>query len=208
MVVAVRRLRRRRSSPARRARACRPTRGRFLKQADGAFVGRLVDREDIGAGRVRLRFEVERAVKGHIGATVEVVTANNSAACGIETADRASGSASSSRARAGAGSGRSAGRSRRRTSWPPRLLPPPNGTWPAAMFVGGRFGPGADARARRGGSHARATASVRGTCEQLAACPGGRRVVELVSRGSRSRRCDPRAADVLAHTRAAPSPPA
>ena len=54
-----------------------------LAQADGAFVGTLVSRRE-GDQTTVLTFSVEKALKGAIGRTVEVSTASNSAACGIE----------------------------------------------------------------------------------------------------------------------------
>jgi hypothetical protein len=54
-----------------------------LAQADGAFVGKLVSRR-LEAQAAVLTYRVERALKGAIGATVEVKTASNGAACGIE----------------------------------------------------------------------------------------------------------------------------
>ena len=54
-----------------------------LAQSDGAFVGRLVSRREADQ-RAILTFSVERTLKGSLGSTVEVVTASNGAACGIE----------------------------------------------------------------------------------------------------------------------------
>lgn len=154
----------------------------LMKEADGAFVGRLVDRDDTGQGQVRLRFEVERGVKGNIGSTVDVVTASNSAACGIEMPMGY---------RTGLFLSRDAGRWTGTLCWQvspedmlaAATLPPPNGKWPAAMFSGGRFGPARtialDAAGRTLGYGVGS-----GNVRQVAACPGGRRVVELVSRGS------------------------
>ena len=52
---------------------------------DGAFVGRLVSRQEIAVGRSRFTFAVERSVKGALGSTVDVESASDGAACGIET---------------------------------------------------------------------------------------------------------------------------
>ena len=113
---------------------------KILKQADGAFVGRLESRREVDQGRAVLTFSVERAVKGSIGDTVEVTTANNGAACGIETPVGQ---------RVGLFLDRSGNRWVGHLCWqvsPEDLLaaatlPAPNGRGPAAMFVGGRFGP-------------------------------------------------------------------
>jgi hypothetical protein len=168
-----------------RARACscvQPDPWSLMKQADGAFVGRLVDRDDLGQGRVRLRFDVERAMKGSIGSTVDVVTANNSAACGIEMPMGY---------RTGLFLMRDGGRWTGTLCWQVSpedmlagaMLPAPNGRWPAAIYVGGRFGPARtialDAKGRTLGYGVGS-----GTVRQVAGCPGGRRVAELVHRGS------------------------
>lgn len=152
-----------------------------MKQADGAFVGRLVGREDIGQGRARLTFDVERAAKGQIGSSVDVVTANNGAACGIELPIGQ---------RTGLFLMRDGGRWTGTLCWqvsPDDLLaaaalPAPNGRWPAAMFAGGRFGPARTiALDTKGRTLGYSVGS--GTVRQVAGCPGGRRVAELVQRG-------------------------
>jgi hypothetical protein len=56
---------------------------RDLPQADGAFVGTLLEREDREATSTLL-FRVEQVYKGDIENRVEVVTARGGAACGIE----------------------------------------------------------------------------------------------------------------------------
>jgi hypothetical protein len=128
-----------------------------------------------------LTYRVERALKGAIGATVEVKTAPNGAACGIEAPVGT---------RAGLVLDRRGGAWHGHLCWqfaPEDLiaaaaLPAPNGRWPAAMYVGGRFGPARtialDANGRTLGY------GVGSGTVQHAACPGGRRVVELVERGS------------------------
>jgi hypothetical protein len=68
------------------ARACScalPDPRSTLAQTDGAVVGRLVSRREVDQQAV-LTFGVERALKGSIGSTIEVRTASNSAACGLE----------------------------------------------------------------------------------------------------------------------------
>jgi hypothetical protein len=168
--------------PARACSCVQPDPWNLMTQADGAFVGRLVEREDIGQGRARLTFDVERAVKGKIGSSVDVVTANNGAACGIELPIGY---------RTGLFLMRDGGRWTGTLCWqvsPEDLLaaaalPAPNGRGPTAMFVGGRFGPARtialDAKGRTLGYGVGS-----GTVQHYAACPGGRRVVELVRRGS------------------------
>ena len=148
-----------------------------LAQADGAFVGRLVDRRE-GDQTTVLVFSVEKALKGAIGRTVEVSTASNSAACGIE-------------ARVGARMGLVL--ERRGSAWhgylcwqftPEELLdgalplPPPNGRGRVALIVGGGFGESwlaaLDSRGRT-----LAYGAGTGRVALLAVCPGGRRVAEI-----------------------------
>ncbi len=131
-------------------------------------------------GEFVLVFRVERAVKGKIGTTVEVTTADNSAACGIEM---------SVGQRTGLFLFREGGRWVGHMCWqvePEDLLaaaalPAPNGKGPVAMFVGGRFGPARtlalDARGRT-----LAYGMGAGKVREFSVCPGGRRVAELVAR--------------------------
>jgi hypothetical protein len=58
---------------------------RALAQADAALVGRVVKRHAAGA-EATLELAVERRVKGDLGERVQVVTAAQGAACGIEAA--------------------------------------------------------------------------------------------------------------------------
>ena len=163
--------------PARACSCVSPDPWSILRQADGAFVGRLTSREDIGEGRAHLTFSVERAVKGQIGASVEVLTANNGAACGIET---------SVGQRIGLFVSRENGRWMGTLCWQvapedllaAAVLPAPNGRGPVAMFVGGRFGP---ARTLALDAHGRTLAYGigRGNTSLLSLCPGNGRVAEI-----------------------------
>ena len=110
-----------------------------LAQADGAFVGTLVSRRDGGQTTV-LTFSVEKALKGRIGKTVDVSTASNSAACGIEV---------QTGTRVGLVLERRAGSWHGFLCWefaPEELLeaglplPAPDGRGPVALLVGGGFG--------------------------------------------------------------------
>jgi len=56
---------------------------RDLPRADGAFIGTLLERADRGATSTLL-FRVEQVYKGDISNRVEVETARDGAACGIE----------------------------------------------------------------------------------------------------------------------------
>jgi hypothetical protein len=148
-----------------------------LKQADGAFVGRLVSRREVDQGRAVLTFRVERAVKGKIGATIEVTTANNGAACGIET---------SVGQRIGLFLAREGDEWVGHLCWqvaPEDLLaaaslPAPTGRGSAALFVGGRFGPARtlalDAKGRT-----LAYGIGKGRTWLLSPCPGRQRLAEI-----------------------------
>ena len=164
--------------PARACSCVPPDPWSYLERADGAFVGRLVSRKEDGEGRAVLSFSVERAVKGKIGATVEVETANNGSVCGIET---------SVGRRIGLFLVREGGK------WFGNLclqvapedllaaaaLPAPNGRGPVVLFVGGRFGPvrtlALDAKGRT-----LAYGIGTGDAWYFSVCPGGRKVAELV----------------------------
>jgi hypothetical protein len=166
------------------ARACScalPDARAALTQADGAFVGRLIARREANQ-RAVLTFSVERTLKGSIGSTVEVVTASNSAACGIEL---------SSGTRVGLVLDRRGGAWNGHLCWqfdPEELLtaasplPAPNGRGPVALVVGGEFGDvrllALDARGRtlaygRGG----------GRAGLVSVCPGRQRIAELAYTG-------------------------
>jgi len=153
----------------------------LLGQADGAFVGRLVTRQEVAAGRSRFTFAVERSVKGALGTTVDVESASDSAACGIETPIGS---------RIGLFLERRDGRWTSSLCWqvsPEDLLaaaqplPPPNGRGPTTLLVSGRFGP---ARLLALDAVGRTLAYGRGegSVLQLSACPGGRRMAEVVQR--------------------------
>jgi hypothetical protein len=55
-----------------------------LHSSDGAFVGTLVARAEVDEQTSIFTFEVETAVKGTLGAEVDVRSASNGAACGLE----------------------------------------------------------------------------------------------------------------------------
>ncbi|MGH3137971.1 MAG: hypothetical protein ACRDPV_15915 [Gaiellaceae bacterium] len=161
--------------PARACSCIPPDPRSYLEKADGAFVGRLVSRREADQGRAVLTFSVERAVKGKIGDTVEVTTANNGAACGIETSV-----------------GRRIGLflMRERDGWVGHLcwqvdpadllaaaaLPAPNGKGPVALFVGGRFGP---ARTIALDAKGRTLAYGLGAGGLLSPCPGRQRLAQI-----------------------------
>jgi hypothetical protein len=56
----------------------------WLPEADGAFVGRWVDRAVVGNGFAAVTFEVERVVKGSFGPKAIVRTNEQGSACGLE----------------------------------------------------------------------------------------------------------------------------
>ena len=57
---------------------------RDLPRADGAFVGTLLDATPHGAAEAVYRFRVEQVYKGDIDNRIEVVSARDGAACGLE----------------------------------------------------------------------------------------------------------------------------
>ena len=58
---------------------------RTLLEADGAFIGRLVERRRTASVYVDVFvFRVEQAVKGDIGPVVEVLSSSSGASCGLE----------------------------------------------------------------------------------------------------------------------------
>ena len=151
----------------------------LLGQADGAFVGRLVGRQELDAGRARFTFEVERSLKGALGATVDVESASDGAACGIETPIGS---------RIGLFVERRDGRWTSSLCWQvtpedllaaARPLPPPNGRGPTAVLVSGRFGP-ARLLALDALGRTLAYGRGKGSVLQLSVCPGGRRAAEVV----------------------------
>ena len=73
------------ATPAHACSCAMPDPRSLLTQSDGAFVGRLLARRDAGDGRAIFTFRVERRVKGALGTTVDVESATDGAACGLET---------------------------------------------------------------------------------------------------------------------------
>ena len=164
------------------ARACsclQPDPWIYLQESDGAFVGRLVGSRDVGSGRVVLTFDVERALKGRIGSTVEVRTVAGGSTCGIEASvGERVGLFLMREGGAWVGSlCRQVAAERVLAAIAP--LPAPNGRGPAALFVGGRFG-----RARVMALDARgrtlAYGSGPGTTRLLSLCPGNKRLAEVI----------------------------
>jgi hypothetical protein len=153
--------------------------GRF----DGALIGTVIERKDASQDGVTFVFRVEERFKGDLGATVDVRTPSNSAACGIEAPLGT---------RMGLFLERESGRwvgtlcsqvEPARLREAARPLPAPDGNGPVALLVGGRFGAARllalDARGRTLAYGAGA-----GTVSAVSPCPGGRRVVEVAQTGT------------------------
>ena len=153
-----------------------------LTQADGAFVGTLVSRRDAGQQAV-LEYAVERTLKGSIGKAVEVRTASNGAACGIE---------------APVGTRVGLVLERRDGAWHGHLcwqfdphellaaanpLPAPSGRGPVALVVGGEFG---DVRLIALDAQGRTLAYGKGggRAGLVSICPGKQRLTELAYTGA------------------------
>jgi hypothetical protein len=71
-------------SPAGACSCAQPDLERWLPDADGAFVGRWVDRAEVGNGFAAVTFEVERVIKGSFGPKAIVRTNAQGSACGLE----------------------------------------------------------------------------------------------------------------------------
>ncbi len=167
------------ATPAHACSCAMPDPRSLLAQTDGAFVGRLIERRDLGDGRARFTFRVERGVKGALGSTVDVESASDGAACGLETTVGA---------RIGLFLERDGGRWTSSLCWqvsPGDLLaaalplPPPNGRGPVTLLVGGRFGAVRTLALDRLG-RTLAYGRGEGTVLHLSPCPGARRMVEVI----------------------------
>ena len=168
--------------PARACSCALPDPRETLARGDGAFVGTLVSRRQVDQHAVLL-FSVERALKGSIGGTVEVSTASNGAACGLEAPVGT---------RVGLVLERRGGAWHGYLCWqfaPEELLaaalplPPPNGRGPVALIVGGEFG---DVRLMALDARGRTLAYGRGggRAGLVSVCPGKLRLAELAYTGS------------------------
>ncbi|MEY2475690.1 MAG: hypothetical protein QOG87_1005 [Actinomycetota bacterium] len=163
---------------------------RVLEQADGAFIGTFLDRDEAkpdengttsSATLVEYRFRLDEAVKGQFESVVEVMSANNGATCGLEVPR---GEQAGLFLRRG-GDGRWQG-SLCETTDPATMrdvvkpLPAPDGRGPPMLVVGGSFGENRvialDDRGRplSYGPGRRETAA-------MAVCPGSTRLVEAVN---------------------------
>jgi hypothetical protein len=149
-----------------------------LTRFDAAFIGTIVERKDEWQGGVTLVFRVEERFKGSLGATVDVRTASNGAACGIEAPVGS---------RVGLFLERENGRwigslcsevEPARLRGAARPLPAPNGKGAVALLVGGRFGTARVlALDRRGRTLAYGNGT--GSVIAMSPCPGGRRLAEV-----------------------------
>lgn len=151
----------------------------FLGQADGAFVGRLASRTETPGGSARLRFRVERAVKGPIGDTVEVESPPNGSVCGIE-AEIGKRIGLFLTREGGRWLGYLCGQVAPEELLAAAVLPAPNGRSPVALFVGGRFG-SARTIALDITGRTLAYGMGAGYVTDFSVCPGDRRVAELVA---------------------------
>jgi hypothetical protein len=71
-------------APALACSCAPPDLASWLPEADGAFVGRWIDRAETGDGMASVTFEVERVVKGTFGPKAIVRTNAQGSACGLE----------------------------------------------------------------------------------------------------------------------------
>jgi hypothetical protein len=149
-----------------------------LASADGAFVGTVVSRRDTADSRAVLTFEVERALKGSLGERVDVVTAGDSAGCGLElpvgtrtalVLDRSDG------AWHGGLCGQFSPDDLLAAAKP---LPTPNGKGPVALVVGGQFG-AVRLMALDASGRTLAYGKGTGSTTLISLCPGGKRLAEI-----------------------------
>ncbi len=156
-----------------------------LAQADGAFVGTLVSRRQLEQQAV-LVFAVDRILKGSIGRRVEVRTASNGAACGLEAPIGTRVGLVLER-RDGAWHGHLCWQFTPSDLLTAAALPAPNGRGPAAMFVGGRFGP-ARTMALDAKGRTLAYGMGKGATPLISPCTGGQRVAEVARSDTGSNR--------------------
>jgi hypothetical protein len=150
-----------------------------LADSDAAFVGTVLRRQDESPSGMTLVFRVEEAFKGGLGDTVEVRTASNSAACGIEAPVGTRIGLFLQREGAGWAGSLCSQVEPARLREAARPLPPPNGKGPVALLVSGRFGPARTLALDRSGRTVAYGAGA-GSVIAISPCPGGRRLAELV----------------------------
>ena len=75
------------ASPARACSCAMDGVREAIARSDGAFVGRWIDRAEMGDGFAAVTFEVERVVKGSFGPKAIVRTNAQGSACGLEFLD-------------------------------------------------------------------------------------------------------------------------
>jgi hypothetical protein len=165
-----------------RADACRcasPGPRALLQQADGAFVGRLVEKRERGWEAVYV-FAIEQAVKGDFGTLVEVVAPTGGGSCAIGAQPRQ---------RVGLFVRREGPILRSSWCWqvdPDDLvaaakpLPRPTGRPPAVVLLGGQAD-GVQTMALDARGRILAYGPGRGWTLSLAVCPGGRLAVQMDS---------------------------
>ena len=157
----------------------------MLTSADAAFVGVLVKKEiknpplRSSAEPAIYTFRVEEEVKGRLGDTIDVESAVHGASCGLEVEVGQRTGVIVARRRGVWTSNMCSQLSPAELRAAARPLPRPNGRGAAAVVVAGGFG---EARVVSLDVRGRTLGYGRGHGEtaQLAGCPGGRRVVELV----------------------------
>jgi len=152
-------------------------------RADGAFIGTYVGRhaltEDTEFGDYAYTFEVDEEFKGDLPETIDVISASNGAACGLEVQEGQQIGLLLEMAEDGWRSNlcrQESPENLRRVAEP---LPEPNGTPPAAFLVGGSFG---EARVISLDSEGRILGyGYDGNYDviHLSMCPGGQRSIEL-----------------------------
>jgi hypothetical protein len=157
---------------------------RALLEADGAFVGRLVERRPPDRFGTIYVFRVETAVKGRFGDTVEVRSTGNTATCGIGVPRGVSVGLFLERRRGRWTSSLCAQIEPGRLRAAARPLPRPDGRGPIALLAGGTVGR-YRTLALDGRGRTLAYGDGGGRVIGLAVCPGSRRAVEVVEHEQR-----------------------
>jgi hypothetical protein len=157
-----------------------------LHRADGAFVGTLVERIEVDDQTSIFTFEVETAVKGTLGAEVDVRSASNGVSCGLEVGFGQRIGLFLDTADDGAwASGLCSQIDPDVLLQAAQALPPPDGVGPVCYVVGGNLGENRLMALDRKGRTLGYGAGD-GYAQDVHVCPGATRVLEAAAVGRRA----------------------
>ncbi|MEO8423334.1 MAG: hypothetical protein ABI595_05410 [Actinomycetota bacterium] len=157
-----------------------------LHGADGAFVGTLVERTEVDDQTSIFTFEVETAVKGALGVEVDVRSASNGAACGLEVGFGQRIGLFLDTANDGAWtSGLCSQIDPEVLLEAAQPLPPPDGVGPVRYVVGGNLGENRLMALDRKGRTLGYGAGD-GYAQDVQVCPGATRVLESAAVGRKA----------------------